>query len=79
MKHAIRIVLNDDTMAFLAHCQGIRTTEHISDFINSLIRQERFRQGYSVWPGPALSEQSAPARLSLEDTGVLSFPRSRRR
>lgn len=45
MQKEIRIVLAEDTAQFLAMANN-GTGQSVSDFINSLLRQERFRQGF---------------------------------
>ena len=46
MKREIRVLLDEDTAQFLEMAGGAQSNAAISDFINSLLRQERFRQGF---------------------------------
>lgn len=48
MQKEIRILLAEDTAQFLAMVSK-GTEQSISGFINSLIRQERFRQGFPAY------------------------------
>lgn len=45
MKKEIRVVLDEDTAQFLDMARGDQNASS-SDFINSLLRQERFRRGF---------------------------------
>lgn len=57
-KKVIQIALDDDTAEFLEIARSEATTASLSDFINSLLRQERFRQGFPAYQGKALSVAS---------------------
>ncbi|WP_373532901.1 hypothetical protein [Vampirovibrio sp.] len=46
MKREIRVLLDEDTIQFLEMARGAQQNASISDFINSLLRQERFRRGF---------------------------------
>lgn len=46
MKREIRVLLDEDTAQFLEMAGGAQSSAAISDFINNLLRQERFRQGF---------------------------------
>jgi hypothetical protein len=46
------VVLSPDNQEFLALAQGLDSPESLSQFINSLLWQERFRQGYPVHHPP---------------------------
>jgi hypothetical protein len=56
-KKMIQVSLEADTAEFLELARAQTTSETVSDFINSLLRQERFRQGL-----PAYQEQG-PSKL----------------
>lgn len=47
-KKIIQVSLEADTAEFLESARATTTSATISDFINSLLRQERFRQGFSA-------------------------------
>lgn len=49
MKRVIQVVLDEDTADFLEISQGPQGPKDTSSFINSLLRQERFRQGYPAF------------------------------
>lgn len=76
-KKAIRILLDEDTAEFLALAQSDANAS-MSDFINSLLRQERFRQGYPAhrpgsvnWPTPI----TKPIETAmLQRSGLLPLP-----
>jgi hypothetical protein len=82
MKKVIRIVLDDDTAAFLERAHDRDSSNDASDFINSLLRQEQFRQGYPSGAfGDLISRhpvRSNKERLMLERSGLLPFPHRRR-
>ncbi len=74
-KKQIHIALDEDTAEFLALSRADGHPDAISAFINSLLRQECFRQGYSLPEGPDISSQ--PQRTAVEDimlwrSGLLS-------
>jgi hypothetical protein len=82
MKKVIRVTLEEDTALFLEQCCA-RPGDTESDFINSLLRQERFRQGYPAREeeaplshNPLHSEQE---RQMLERSGLLPFSPRRKR
>lgn len=52
MPKPIRITLRPETLAFLAACSN-PNREQMNRFMNSLLRRERFRQGYPPDPPPA--------------------------
>jgi hypothetical protein len=47
----IQVSLDADTAEFLDIARHTATAATISDFINSLLRQERFRQGFPAYQG----------------------------
>jgi hypothetical protein len=83
MNRNIRISLDEDTAEFLALCRVDDSPQAVNAFINSLLRQERFRQGYAA--GPAVDISSQPKRNAIEEfmlyrSGLLPLPhRARRR
>ena len=66
-KKVVQIALDADTIEFLEMARPGTTTDHISDFINSLLRQERFRQGF-----PAYQGQGAAASIASLSGKVLA-------
>lgn len=48
MKKMIQIMLDEDTAEFLTMAQAMPSSD-VSSFFNSLLRQERFRQGYPAY------------------------------
>lgn len=76
-KKAIRVLLDEDTAEFLALAQS-NPNANVSNFINSLLRQERFRQGY---PAHAGSGGIRPTPITnpiekamLQRSGLLPLP-----
>lgn len=57
-KKIIQVSLEADTAEFLEMARATTAAATISDFINSLLRQERFRQGL-----PAFQQQDHPKRV----------------
>jgi hypothetical protein len=49
MKREIWVLLDEDTAQFLEMAGGAQSNAAISDFMNSLLRQERFRQGFPAY------------------------------
>lgn len=54
-KKVIKIELDEDTQDFLELARLGEAIASVSDFINSLLRQERFRQGYAAYKKPGIS------------------------
>lgn len=83
MKKVIKIELDDDTAEFLALARADGgNREVLSAYINSLLRQERFRQGYPATTDP--EAELKPARTWVEPfmlrrSGLLPFSYARRR
>ncbi|HEY9686352.1 MAG TPA: hypothetical protein V6C52_05195 [Coleofasciculaceae cyanobacterium] len=82
MRRNIQIALDEDTAEFLDLCQTDDSAHAISTFINSLLRQERFRQGYPA--GGVVDISSQPKRNAIEEamlrrSGLLPLPRRPRR
>jgi hypothetical protein len=79
----IRITLDQDTLDFLEWAQNEQTTSTVSDFINSLLRQERFRQGYLPYQSAGIShiKSSLPPieKAMLERSGLLPLTLKPRR
>lgn len=75
----IRVVLAEDTAQFLAmaHEAHNKDDQSISDFVNSLLRQERFRQGFPAYfkkPAPLKPVTSWREKLMLLSSGLLPLP-----
>jgi len=76
------ITLDDDTANFLELIRTGGSQEGASAFINSLLRQERFRQGYPANAGAGISMNPAsnPVEQSmLGRSGLLPYPGNRGR
>lgn len=74
MKREIRVLLDEDTVQFLEMARGERANASVSDFINSLLRQERFRQGFPAYfKKPERLKSGSPwrERLMLLCSGLL--------
>jgi hypothetical protein len=50
-RKTIQISLEEDTAEFLDIARDTSAAASVSDFINSLLRQERFRQGFPAHQG----------------------------
>lgn len=48
MKKVIQVALDEDTANFLAMLHPENNAGSLSDFINSLLRHEQFRRGYTA-------------------------------
>lgn len=48
----IRVLLDEDTAQFLDMARSADSNATVSQFINSLLRQERFRQGFPPYFKP---------------------------
>jgi hypothetical protein len=81
MRKHIQITLDDDTADFLELARTENAPEGISRFINSLLRQERFRQGYPAYHGPHISRHPVTSwveKIMLLRSGLLPLqPRQR--
>ncbi len=81
-KKMIKISLDEDTQDFLELARLGEAAASISDFINSLLRQERFRQGYAAYkkPGiPHMPNMPAIEKAMLLRSGLLPLlPKPRR-
>lgn len=49
LQRQIRVLLDEDTAQFLDMVRGSSGSGTASQFINSLLRQERFRQGFPLY------------------------------
>lgn len=81
-KKVIKIALDEDAQDFLELARLGEAIASISDFINSLLRQERFRQGYAAYKKPGISHIphiSAIEKAMLLRSGLLPLtPKPRR-
>jgi hypothetical protein len=71
-KKIVQIALDADTAEFLELARSGNATDNISDFINSLLRQERFRQGFPAYHGqgiPAASITSLSDKILAKRRG----------
>lgn len=66
MKRVIKIALDEDTAEFLEMCRDDATPKAVNAFINSLLRQERYRQGYPSSSVVDISSQPS-RRGAIED------------
>jgi hypothetical protein len=57
LQREIYVRLDEDTAQFLEMAKGSHRADAVSQFINSLLRQERFRQGF-----PPYFKQAEPLR-----------------
>ncbi len=75
----IRVLLDEDTAQFLDRAKGTHGDTSVSQFINSLLRQERFRQGFPAYvkpPEPLKPSARPQEKWMLMRSGLL--PRSPR-
>lgn len=49
LQREIYVLLDEDTAQFLHMAKGSHSHDAVSRFINSLLRQERFRQGFPAY------------------------------
>lgn len=72
-KRSIRIFLDDDTAAFLKASRVDHSPEAITQFINSLLRQECFRRGHTLPVKPDKAYGSKPLlKKSIDFTAIIS-------
>ncbi len=78
MRKEIRIVLEEDNIQFLEMARGKKRAT-TSDFLNSLLRQERYRQGFPVYfrkPAPFKPHITWREKWMLLCSGLLPLPRA---
>ena len=78
MRKEIRIVLEEDNIQFLEMARGKKHAS-VSDFLNSLLRQERYRQGFPVYfrkPDPIKPHYSWPEKWHRFCSGFLPLSRA---
>ncbi len=70
----IYVLLDEDTAQFLHMAQGSHRPGAVSRFINSLLRQERFRQGFPAYyrqPDPLKHYSTPQEKAMLLRSGLL--------